>query len=520
MVRRLKEVLQPPPRRGARLLLLLLAAGLLLAYRTNVLLGFPLAHPAWFLWHPLLAPFHPEVRTDASGWWMTAQCWAWPAVLAAIVALLRRPRWMLLFVLVLAAGIPAMHQLLDAGPRWVVAAIVAVLAWRGHPAWAMVLASLALLAPPLAAAVVVTGYGLNAGGSPVLLAGALLVGVLLAAWTLRTFRDGVVLLPPVALIALTLGSLAVGPAASRHHEAPAAPGDCVALDVKVLQSFAGDPGTPLWAVSEVPQGIAVGGNDRLWLLDDAGEVRSTLHVRCGRPFALAPQGDAIVGTFQCGVLGWEPGHEAEPWFQVAGFDEPMHVLPLDGAVLTASNQYPVALRADGRRVDARYYGDPSGIHLFGITRTRDRVFAWDGDTLAEIDPASLDPVRTREFGSLDRAIAIAGGGRLLGLARPFAGRVEVVDGDSLQTLREIDIGFAPRYLAIDLGDRFLAAVDFLSETLVVHRIDDGSLVGRYRVGPRPRGVQWSARLSAFLGVSACGAWERPVPVPGPAPGGT
>lgn len=501
---RLSGLLRRPS--SGTLLLLLLGVGWVLTLRTNVLLEFPLGNPAWFLWHPLLLPFRPSVRTDAAGWLLTAHWWAWLCAVTAIVASLRRPRWLLLFAALLVAGIPPMGMLLSTWARWGVVAVAALLAWRKLPTWTLLVLSVAVLAPPLAAAAVVTGYGLSVGGSPWLVGTALGIGVLLALWALRSVRDGPVLLPPIALITLTLTALSVSPAARRHHDAPATPADCASLDVKILRSFADTPDAPLWSVADHPQGIAVGGQDHLWALDDDGALLRHERTGCGRPFALATVGNWIIGTFQCGVLGWIPGGGTAPWFQTSGFDEPMHIVTLDQAVLLGSNQYPVAIRTDGSRVDIRYYGDPAGVNLFGIARTRNRVFVWDGSTLAEIDPYSLDPVRVQTFPSPDRTIAISGGGRLLARSRPLSRAVEILDGDTLRTLRTFDLGFSARYLALDPDDRYLAAVDFVSETLVVHNIRDGSLVGRYRVGPRPRGVEWSARRQDFMGVSACGAW--------------
>jgi len=490
--------------------LLLLACGLLHFIATGLVVSDPVDDLSWYFLHPLFLPFREGVETDASGVWNTAQLWMQLSAMLAIVAWARRFRWTLVFIFYMLLGLYTFGTQVTIGVRWLLILASFVLIMARRPRAGVFIQMLLVSLPALFPAFGITVYGFVVGGLEWCVVPAVAVGVLLSIYVVRWIPDGFMLLPAVAVFVLQGLGIVYGPQIDRHHNATVPAEVCEDLDVDVLNDLREWEENQAWTVHEGIDGLYVGGKDRLWKLKDSGELLSTMSTDKGRIFSIRMDQDHAFAVARDAIIRWGPNEELQVVFERLMFPELQHLEIIDGRLFTTPHKFPVLVRAD--RLETRYFGNPSGIWMFGMAKSDECLFVWDGISVARLDPDDMEVEIARDYEYLDRTIAVYGGLRYLYRGRLLSRSIDVIDPQSLEVVRTLSIDPPPRFFNVSKDESMLAATDFMHETTTVYSLEDGVVLGRFRVGPRPRGLAWSSRKDAFVGVSACGVYViRPAP---------
>jgi hypothetical protein len=489
---------------------LYLAAGL-----SAFVLITPLVRDQPSAWHPLLLPFYDDVVTNPAGWWLSLEFGAFVVALTGCCLLLRPRRWALLVLGYAFVGAFGVGQMLPCWLRWTWLAGAALLAWRRRPVAAVLLLSGLLLAESIFAALVFLAYGVMVGGLPIVAVLAVLPALLLALPSLRRPRL-YPLLPTLLLAALGLGQLAYEPSLARHHDAPASPGDCVGLTAARLSPLTQLSDTPAWVITDGPDGLYVAGEGFMVHLSDSGKLLHRLNTdRTGRYQDIFWVNDKLVGVGSEAVWAWRADRSDEQlfsrtWMGDRRFIEFSHGGQANGRALWSNVVFPVILRERDPR--AYYYGELTSYMTTGLcngTGPGRPLFVWDLTGVGELDRGTLRMKRFSRYGLTRMAVAVYGGRRFLYRANAFTRSVEVLSISDLKLVRQIRVQHAPRFLAVNPDETILASSNLMGRYTDLMDTASGRRLGRWIVGPRPRGVAYSRRLGRFVGVSACGVYALP-----------
>lgn len=486
-------------------ILLPIAVGMLHLIATGLAVRDPIDDLGWYLLHPLFLPLRGDVETDAQGIWNTAQLWLQLAAMLAMVLWIRRPRLTGAFLFYLLLGTYTFGTQLTGGIRWALLLAAGLLVLANRRAAAVFLLTLVLAVTTLMPTLGITIYGFVVGDLQWCVVPAVVVGILVSVLAVRWIPDGFMLVPAVVLVMLHGLNIAYGPSIHRHHDLPAEAGACDDLDVNVLNDLHGWEDNQAWTVQQAVDGLYVGGKNRFWKLSDTGTLLATTPMDKGRIFAIRMEGSRVLGVARDAVLEWSRGEEPGVVYERLMFPELQHFEIHEGEMFATPHKFPLLVRAGAPGM--RYYGRPSGIWMFGVTRSDGHLFIWDGITMGRLDSETLEVEQVRDYATFDRSIAVYGGQRYLYRGRLISRTVDVVDPRSMDVVRSVSIEPPPRFFNVSDDESLLAAADFMHETVTLYSLADGVLLGRFRVGPRPRGLTWSSRKGAFLGVSACGVYE-------------
>jgi hypothetical protein len=510
-----------------------LAAPLLRIRRTAMLVPMAVGLLIWFssiafsekalgqfLQSPLLAPFSPSVDFAPGAAWDWALRWLRVLASIAFMATLPSRGWRLGGIVWLLLSLPRTSNFLPEWNGWGALGLALLLRGRRPEpgGWREALAG-TVLAVGLAAdgiMIVLSFSSYQASVDPRPLQTTLLLLLGLASGSLAARRYGSFLLPGAVLASLGLLLTAHG-SVRHHHDAPVPSGACAGLDVAIIDSLAPLDGVP-WSVLELSGGYAVGGNGALLMLDHRGRPgRMWSDPHWFRIAVLIPDGSGGLYAAASGA-GLRVQQREGEWElteqQRFGnlWPEISEVALGPGGPLWATVEYPYLLH--GTPIRATYYaghGFPGFINSVPAGGPGPQgVLVGDGWSVSILDPRSLARRDIHRFAPWDFVVDQHLGERFLYRANVIGRTIDIVEPRTLELVRRISLPFRPRYLAVDEVRKRLLVPDFLTGRAALVDETDGTIHGWFRVGPRPRGLVFSRREQAFLGVSACGLYRIPI----------
>jgi len=494
-----------------------------------------------FNWHLLALPWTEGVETRRAGLWHTLQfglyvfCWIalacslwWVrARRAASPASDADPpeageeqppgRWWRRAAPWRALGVLAYGALCGAGVgqfspfwlRWVALVPVPLLLWRRRPSAAALLLVAAAATEAALVSMTQIYYGVSVG-SPLPALAVVTGGAAAGVWAIH--RRWLLGLPAVALAVLGLIQPLYREAIHRHHDMPASARQCQGLQARILNPLVHRRHQPAWVVIERKDGLVVAGVDFIMLLSHDGGVLHQAELRgADRVQDIILDSDGVVAVGSTRVVRWVPGQPARTVLEDRLADrtyvEWAHVANVAGRLYVSGVIFPVIYSlADNRQI---YLGQLQSHLVTGVAADPSgrRLFVWDLDGVGEADPRTLEVKRFRRFGLWRLGAVVVAGRDRLYRARQFTKAVDVLDSRTFEVERTLRMDFGPRFLAFDPREEVLAASDTLGQEVSLWDLRRGRHLGNRRVGPRPRGLAYSNKLGAFVGVSACGLYQ-------------
>lgn len=468
--------------------------------------------PRLLEFHPWVLPWRDDVTMAPGAWMHAASQYAQLLGILGVAATLRPRLWLATIAAYIALSCPAWGAFVPHAPRYGLILLAATLRWRDHDALAgMALATAALL-DSLFGSTAILAYGMSQANlmGLALVDGAVFVVVAVA--LLRAGGSWLVALPALAIAADLVLLGASAEAMEDHHELPPAPGECDDLDVRLLHPLE-DGGPPFLprGVAQGPGAIAVSGQGGVGVLEPDGRLDRRLPQAedWGRVEFVAWQGEELLAAAGGATIRWAKRGEA--WSLVSAdswsdaFPEILHVSAAGGQTVWTTGNYPLIMREPQR--DMVYMGGGHQGFVAFAHHLGDALVLADAWTITAYDPSTLRPLRSRAFAPWSFATRVnAGPARLFRMVASLR-RVEVVDPVSLVTDFTFDVPYAPRYMAASADGSRLLLADYFGDRLELRDGADGALLSEHRGGRRPRNITWSEARGAFLGVSACGAYE-------------
>jgi hypothetical protein len=472
--------------------------------------------PGLLSFHPWVLPFRDDVLMGPGAWW------TWAALVGQLVATLGvaatlRPRlWFVTIAAYIALTCPVFGAFVPGGTRWLLIAAAVGLRWRGRDGVAGCALAVSALQDSLFGSLAIIAYGLSQGSIAGLVLADAVVFVVGAGLLIRAGGGWLVALPAWLVAADLVAMAASLGAMEAHHDAPATPQECQDLDVRILHPLEG-PGEAFLprGIAEGPTAIAVSGQGGVGVLTDDGSL--DLHLPSASEFGRVEfvdwDGDELVAAGAGGTLRWRSDGagwtlvRAETWSE--SIPELLHVSPGGGETVWTTGNYPLILRS--RADDVVFLGGGHHGYVAFAYRFEALLALADAWSITAYEPGSLRPLRSRSYPPWGFAARSNAGPTRLYRMRALLGDVEVVDPHTLKTDFVFDVDHVPRYLAASGDGSLLLLGDYFGDRLELRSAADGALISTHNPGRRPRNMVWSERRGAFLGVSACGAWELAVP---------
>ncbi len=219
----------------------------------------------------------------------------------------------------------------------------------------------------------------------------------------------------------------------------------------------------------------------------------TLLFRVGEDAERVEQVFTLPGSCWIGAVAWEP----ESSRLLLGWEWEAGIHALDPETM------------DVRRVawkTASGMGDVAAMEVATIAG-QTRLFTvslWGGSGLTELQPRSLEPLRSLGLGGVNYDLAVDPGRGRIYVSSYYASRVQVVDAETFAVVDTIPTGLGTRALRVDTERDLLVISSVYDGELRVWDLAADELLGRHRVGGHIKDIAIDQGRGLAYAWSQCG----------------